>query len=53
MNRYTTSHLESISMKFLSGDQWLGGRSLHTTRSVAFILVGVVNRCKEIAEQIN
>ena len=29
-------------MKFLSGDQWLGGRSLHTTRSVAQIFLGVV-----------
>jgi hypothetical protein len=27
---------------FSVGDRWLGGRSLHTTRSIAHIFVGVV-----------
>ena len=36
MQRHTTSHLENKNKRSLSvGSRWLGGRSLHTTRSIA------------------
>ena len=42
MQRSTTSHLENKKKSFSVGGRWLEGRSLHTTRSVAHIFVGVV-----------
>jgi hypothetical protein len=42
MQRHTTSHLKNKNKKFSVGIRWLGGRSLHTTRSIAQIFVGVV-----------
>jgi hypothetical protein len=43
MQRHTTSHLESTDKRNVSvGIRWLGGRSLHTTRSIAQIFVGIV-----------
>jgi len=43
MQKHTTSHLENKNRKILSvGCRWLGGRSLHTTKSIAQILVGIV-----------
>jgi hypothetical protein len=43
MLRHTTPHLENKNKRSFSvGIRWLGGRNLHTTRSVAQIFVGVV-----------
>jgi len=43
MQRHRTSHLENKNTRSLSvGIRWLGGRSLHTTRSIAQIFVEVV-----------
>ena len=41
--QHTTSHPENKNKRSFSvGIRWLGGRSLHTTRSTAQIFVGVV-----------
>ena len=41
--QHTTSHLEHIDKRIFSmGIRWLGDRSLHTTRNIAQIIVGVV-----------
>ena len=43
MQRHATPHLEHICKRSFSvGIKWLGGRSLHTTRSIAQIFVGVL-----------
>ena len=44
MQRQTTSHQADESLKNKRGKafQWLGGRGLHTTRSIAQMFLGVV-----------
>jgi hypothetical protein len=48
MQRHTTSHLENKNKRSFSvGIKWLGGRSLHTTRSFVHIFAGVVFNVSE------
>jgi hypothetical protein len=42
MQRHTTCHLAEKIRRFSAGTRWLGGRSLHTTRSIAQMFVGFV-----------
>ena len=43
VQRHTISHLENKNKRSFSvGIRWLGGRSLHTTRIIAQVFVGVV-----------
>jgi hypothetical protein len=42
MQRHTKSYLEKKIKDVFHGDQVVGGRSLHTARSIAQIFVGVI-----------
>ena len=45
--RHTTSHLANRNKRSISmGIRWLGGRSLHTNRSIAQISVGGCIQCR-------
>jgi hypothetical protein len=44
MQRHTTSHVENKNRRGSPvGIRWLGGRSLHTNRSIAQIFLGVAS----------